>query len=85
MKNYKYIGTFKSFIGHTYQLEVTCGSFTQAFFLLTAKAIGEGKHYQLDTIEDEKGKTKYIDDIVKVTDLIQDNLIPKHIANHKQK
>ena len=72
MRNYKFTGIFKSQDGNTYQLEVMCCSFLQAFFLLTAKAISEGKHYQLHTIEDEKENIRYIDDIVRVGELIKD-------------
>lgn len=70
MRNYKYTGTFKSDTGHTYQLQVRCNGFIQAFFLLTADAIRSGRHYQLHTIEDEKQQIKTIDDILKVGKLI---------------
>lgn len=74
MKNYKYIGNFKSFEGHQYSLEVYCNGFIQAFFLLTAKAIEQGKHYQLSTITSEEGDIRYIDDILKVEKLINSKI-----------
>lgn len=65
MKQYKYIGLFKSLEGHTYQLEVNCNGFLQAFFLLTADAIRSARHYQLNSITDEKGNKIMVDDIMK--------------------
>lgn len=65
MKRYKYIGLFKGSDGHTYQIEVNCNGFLQAFFLLTADAIRSARHYQLKTITDEKGNVKMVDDIIK--------------------
>ncbi len=70
MKKYKYTGTFKNDDGHTYQLDVTCNGYLEAFFLLTAKAISEGKHYQLYTIADEEGRIRYVDKISKILRLI---------------
>ena len=75
MKNYKYTGIFKSADGHTYELEVYCNGFLQAFFLLTAKAIQTGNHYQLHTIQDEKDNIRYIDDIIKAGELISEKTI----------
>lgn len=71
MKHYKFIGLFKSQEGHEYTLEVYCNGFIQAFFLLTAKAIEMGRHYQLSTITDEEDNVRYIDDILKVSILIK--------------
>jgi hypothetical protein len=65
MKSTKFIGVFKSNEGNVYELNVTCFSFFQAFFLLTADAIRSGKHYQLYSITDDKGVEKKIDDILK--------------------
>jgi hypothetical protein len=65
MRTYKYTGFFKSAEGHTYQLEVNCNGFLQAFFLLTADAIRSARHYQLNKITDEKGNEKMVDDIIK--------------------
>lgn len=73
MKKYKFIGIFISFDGNQYELDCYCDDFFQAFFILTAKAIGEGKHYQLASIEDEKGNYRFIDDITKCNDLIKYN------------
>ena len=70
MRNYKFKGLFVSSDGHQYQLEVNCMGFIQAFFLLTADAIRMGRHYQLKSIENEKGSIRYIEDILKVGDLI---------------
>ena len=70
MKSYKFIGTFKSFKGKEYTLEVKADSFFQAFFLLTADAIRSGKHYQLERITDEKGEYALVDDIMKVSRLL---------------
>ena len=71
MKNSKYYGIFKSDVGPTYQLEVRCNGFIQAFFLLTADAIRSGRHYQLHTILDEKNNVRKVDDIIKVGDVIK--------------
>lgn len=51
MRNYKYIGMFRSHDGDVYHLQVVCGGFLTAFFLLTADAIRSGKHYQLAEIK----------------------------------
>jgi hypothetical protein len=69
MKTYKYIGLFRSDMGHEYKLEVNCNGFIQAFFLLTADAIRSGKHYQLHTITGEDGNSIFVDDIIKVSTL----------------
>lgn len=51
MKTTKYIGNFLNF-----QLEVNCFGFSEAYYLLIAKAISEGKDYKtLNTITDEYG------------------------------
>jgi len=50
---------------------VYCNGLIQAIILLTAKAIEEGKHYQLNTIIDEKGSISYIDDILRVGELVK--------------
>lgn len=70
MRTYKYTGLFKSAEGHTYQLEVNCNGFLQAFFLLTADAIRSGNHYQLHSIMDEDFKEKMVDDIIKCGSLL---------------
>jgi hypothetical protein len=70
MRRYKYIGLFKSAEGHTYKLEVNCNGFLQAFFLLTADAIRSARHYQLNTITDENGNEKMVDDIMKCSALL---------------
>lgn len=71
MRKCKYIGVFRSECGHVYSLEVSCSSFIQAVILLTADAIRSGSHYQLVTITDEKGVVRYIDDILKISELIK--------------
>jgi len=73
MRTYTYIGLFISAEGHQYQLNVNCNGFIEAFFLLTAEAIKSGRHYQLDSIKDEKGNVKYVSDILKVGDLLLSN------------
>jgi len=70
MKKYKYFGIFKSDTGDTYQLQVRCNGFVQAFFLLTADAIRSGRHYQLNSITDENDNVRKIDDIIKVDSVI---------------
>jgi len=70
MKTYKYTGIFISNESHTYQLDVVCNGFIQAFFLLTADAIRSARHYQLNKIIDEKGNEKMIDDILKCGSII---------------
>lgn len=70
MRKYKFIGTFKSAKGHTYQLETTCFSLLEAFFCLTADAIRNGSHYQLDTIVNEEGRIVKVDDILKCNNLL---------------
>ena len=69
MKTYNYKGIFKSAGGHIYELEVSCNGFLQAFFLLTADAIRSARHYQLNSITDEKGNVKMVDDIIKCGEL----------------
>ena len=71
MKNYKYTGLFKSSEGHTYELTVSCNGFIQAFFLLTADAIRSARHYQLNTINNEKGDVVEVGDICKVSKLLK--------------
>ena len=71
MKQYKYTGLFRSYDGHEYTLEVKCNGYLQALILLTAKAIKSGRHYQLATITDEKGRVRYIDDISKIGEIIK--------------
>lgn len=70
MRTYKYIGFFKSAEGHTYELEVKCYGFLQAFFLLTADAIRSARHYQLNKIIDEKGNERMVDDILKCGEML---------------
>lgn len=70
MKNYTYIGLFKSDEGYEYELQVHCNGFLQAFFLLTTDAIRSAKHYQLYSIKDEKGEVQLIDDIHKIIPII---------------
>lgn len=65
MKQTKYLGLFRSADNQFYHLEVSCFGFLEAFFLLTADAIRTGNHYQLDTITDEQGNQRKVDDILK--------------------
>jgi len=71
MRHTKYIGVFCSNTLHEYNLTVYCDSFVQAFILLTAEAINQGKHYQLATITDEKGNVRYVKDISLLNDLLK--------------
>lgn len=64
-----YVGVFKNYDGHEHTIKVSCLGFIEAFFLLTAKAIESGRHYQLSTITDENGITLKIKDIMKVAEL----------------
>ena len=70
MKQYEYIGVFKSSDGHTYELSVYCNGFLQAFFLLTADAIRSARHYQLHSIKDENGNKRMVSDIIKCGELL---------------
>lgn len=70
MKTNKYTGVFTSKEGHTYSLNVSAFSFFQAFFLLTADAIRNGSHYQLEKIFDYKN-TVQVGDIMGISKLLQ--------------
>jgi len=70
MRTYTYKGIFKNAEGHIYELEVNCNGFLQAFFLLTADAIRSARHYQLNSITDEKGNVRMVDDIIKCGELL---------------
>lgn len=70
MRTHKYIGFFRNSEGHEYTLEVNCNGFIEAFFLLTADAIRSARHYQLETITDEKGNIVNVDDVLKVGSLL---------------
>lgn len=70
MRTYKFTGLFKADDGHEYELTVHCMSTFQAFFLLTADAIRSGRHYQLSSITDEKGKVMRVGDIFTCCEII---------------
>lgn len=70
MKKKKYFGLFTSDNGDNYTLDVYCNGFIQAFILLTSDAIRSGKHYQLNTITDENGGCRKVDDILKLSSLL---------------
>lgn len=70
MKQTKYTGTFESDGGDSYSITVSCFGFIQAFFLLTAKAIESGMHYQLSVIRHEDTTSVKVDDIIKVGELL---------------
>lgn len=70
MRKYKYTGIFKSADNHQFQLEVYCNGFIQALILLTADAIRMGNHYQLDTITNQEGDSRKVDDIGRVGELL---------------
>lgn len=71
MKLIRYVGVFKSAEGDVYKLTVHCNGFLQAFFLLTADAIRQAKHYQLHLITDEAGNERKIGDILECSSLIK--------------
>jgi len=71
MRNYRYVGLFRSRKGHEYQLEVRCNGFIEAFILLTAEAIKLGRHYQLVNITDENMDVRKVDDIYKLNTIIK--------------
>lgn len=67
MKKTKYIGVFH-FEGYqgeklSHSLEVYAFGYIQAFILLTAKAITEGKCYQLSWITDDRGGARKVGDL----------------------
>lgn len=67
MKQTKYIGVFH-YEGYqveklSFKLEVRALGFIQAFILLTAKAITEGKCYQLSWITDEDGNKMEVEEL----------------------
>ena len=70
MKQSKYIGTFHYECYQkeklSFSLSVRAFGFIQAFILLTAKAITEGKCYQLSWITDEDGNKKEVEDLVTI-------------------
>lgn len=70
MKQTKYIGTFH-YEGYqkeklSFSLSVRAFGFTQAFILLTAKAINEGKCYQLSWITDEDGNKVEVEELTTI-------------------
>lgn len=70
MKRIKYKGIFLCY-GYEgeelkFQMEVFSVSFTQAFYLLTAKAINEGKCHQLLSIQDESGKEMKVKNLIEI-------------------
>lgn len=70
MEKYRYTGTFIADNRHTYTLSVNCNGFIQAFILLTAEAIKNGYHYQLDTILDEKGNEAQVSSINELSKIL---------------
>lgn len=72
MKKYRYTGLFDNECDHTYELTVSCGGYLQALFLLTAKAIESGRHWQLHSITDENGYSRLIGDVSECMKLITD-------------
>lgn len=70
MKRIKYKGIFMCY-GHEgeelkFQMEVFAVGFTQAFFLLTAKAINEGKCHQILSIQDENGEKVQVKGLIEI-------------------
>ena len=70
MKKYKYVGTFLSSDNNRYQLTCYCNGFLEAFILLTADAIKQGKHYQLENIADEHLNVCKVADIIKLNEIL---------------
>ncbi|NQY54626.1 MAG: hypothetical protein HRT42_13760 [Campylobacteraceae bacterium] len=70
MRTYKYIGLFTGADGNEHSITVNCNGTIQAFFLLTADAIRNAKHYQLNTITDEDSMVTKVDDILHVGKLL---------------
>jgi hypothetical protein len=68
MKKFNYRGTFKSF-KDTHTIDIQCNGKIQAFILLTAKAIENGKDYQLYSIKDENGEETLIKDNIEVLNM----------------
>lgn len=68
MKQIKYVGIFhyEGYQGEklSFSLSVRAFGFIQAFILLTAKAINEGKCYQLSWITDEGGNKMEVEDLI---------------------
>ncbi len=61
MNKYKYIGLFINNQKHEYyRLEVNAFNFTEAFFLLTSKAIELGSHPQLYSVTNDNQDRVYI-------------------------
>lgn len=72
MKPTRYLGVFLSNTGNRHEIVVNAFSKLQAFFLLTADAIRDGLHYQLDTITNtENGKTWKVDNINVCSNLLE--------------
>lgn len=70
MRRIKYKGVFLCY-GHEeeelkFQMEVYSTSFTQAFYLLTAKAIEEGKCFQVLNIQDENGEKVQVKRLIEI-------------------
>lgn len=70
MKYYDYVGLFRNDDGDEYELTVHTLGFTNAFILLTAKAIESGKHYQLANITDERGEWVAVGDIWQIGNIL---------------
>jgi hypothetical protein len=69
MEKHKFIGYFDNKEGNKYMLSEYADGFLQAFILLTAKAIQNGWHYQLERIEKDDGGLVYVDDIGKISSI----------------
>lgn len=71
MRTYKHTGTFMNEEGVRFELSVNCNNMREAFFLLIADAIREGKFYDLEYIEDEKGNVTRVHDIKEVDNILR--------------
>ena len=64
MNKYKYIGLFINNQKHEYyRLEVNAFNFTEAFFLLTSKAIELGNYSQLYSITNDNQNSVYVNQL----------------------
>lgn len=72
MKQIKFLGVFINELGNRHEIVVYSFGVLPAFFLLTADAIRDGLHYQLNTITNtENGMTWKVDDITACANLLE--------------
>jgi len=71
MRTYRYIGYFGDNYENKFDITVNCVGITNAYILLMAEAIKQGKHKDLNSIEDEDGTTYLIDKVFSVHSLLK--------------